>query len=136
MEVTELAVYVELFLVACLYAAHDLSVDAEALADFDDALCLVGREVYLHTMTHVEHLVHLCPVGMALLVDSLEQGRYGEHVILDDVQLVYEVQDFRLRSTRAVHHAMDVVAHLVEDLLDYRSVCAGGGEYQLACVEG
>ena len=100
MEIAELAVDVELLLVASLYAAHDLCVDAEALADLDDALCLVCRQVDLHAVPHVEHLVHLSPVRVALLVDGLEQGRHGEHVILDDVQVVDEVQDLRLRAAR------------------------------------
>ena len=90
---------VELLLVTGLYTTYDLCVDAEALANLDDALCLVGREVDLHAVTHVEHLVHLGPVGMALLVDGLEEGRHGEHVVLDDVQVVDEVQDLCLRTT-------------------------------------
>ena len=136
MEIAELAMYVELLLVAGLYASYDLCVDAEALADLDDVLCLVGGEVYLHAVTHVEHLVHLCPVRVALLVDGLEERRHGEHVVLDDVQFVDEVQDLCLCATRAVHHAVYVVAHLVEDLLDDGSVGAGGGEHQFARIDG
>ena len=90
-EIAKLAVDVELLLVAGLYAAHNLRIDAKVLADFDDALCLVGREVDFHTVTHVEHLVHLGPVGVALFVNGLEEGRHGEHVILDDVEFVDEV---------------------------------------------
>ena len=58
-EIAKLAMDVELLLVASLYATYDLSVDTEALADLDDSLCLVSREVDLHAVTHVEHLVHL-----------------------------------------------------------------------------
>mgnify|MGYP003299334699 CR=1 FL=1 len=122
MEVAKLAMNIELLLVAGLYAAHNLRIDAKALADFDDALCLVGREVDFHAVTHVEYLVHLGPVGVALFVNGLEEGRHGEHVVLDDVKLVDEVQNLGLRTARAVYHAMDVVAHLVEDLLDDGSI--------------
>ena len=45
MEIAELAMDVELLLVAGLYAAYDLCVDAEALADLDDALCLAMRSL-------------------------------------------------------------------------------------------
>ena len=59
MEITKLAMDIELLLVASLYAANDLCIDAKALADFDDALSFVGGEVNLHTVTHIEHLIHL-----------------------------------------------------------------------------
>ena len=98
-EVTKLAMDIELLLIAGLYTTHDLCIDTEALADFDDALSLVGREVDLHAMTHIEHFVHLCPVGMTLFVDGLEQGRYGEHVVLDDMEVIDEVQNLCLRTT-------------------------------------
>ena len=98
-EVTKLAMDIELLLIAGLYTTHDLCIDTEALADLDDALSLVGREVDLHAVTHVKHLIHLRPVRMALLVDGLKQGRYGEHIVFDDMQLIDEVQDLGLRTT-------------------------------------
>ena len=84
-------------MVALLYSSDDLSVDTEALRDLDNLLGVLWREVYLETMTHVEHLVHLGPVCAALLVDSLEERRYREEVVLDYADVVtYEVQDFSL----------------------------------------
>ena len=87
-------------MVASLYAADDLSVDAEALRDLDNLLCMLWREVYLKSVTHVEYLVHLSPISTALLVDSLEERWNREEVVLDDAYIVtHEVKDLGLGTT-------------------------------------
>ena len=84
-------------MVALLYSSDDLSVDTEALRDLDNLLGVLWREVYLETMTHVEHLVHLSPVCAALLVDSLEERRYREEIVLDHTDVVaHEMEDLCL----------------------------------------
>ena len=86
-------------MVALLYPSDDLSVDTEALRDLDHLLGVLWREVYLETMTHVEHLVHLGPVCAALLVDSLEERRYREEVVLDHTDVVaHKMKDLCLRA--------------------------------------
>ena len=84
-------------------------------------------------MTAVEHLVHLFPVGAALLADHLKQRWNREHVVFDHLAVIpYEMQHLGLCATGAVHHAMNLGAHLVEQHLNDRSIGAGGGEHQLS----
>ncbi len=115
-----------------LHAADHTGVDAERFRDLDHLLCLVGAEVDLHAVAHVEHLVHLGPVGARLLADELEQRRDGEHVVLDHMLVLHEVHHLGLGAAGAMHHAVDVGAHLFEYLLDYRGIGACGREHQLA----
>ena len=93
-------------------------------------------EVDLHAVSHVEDLVHLCPVGAALLLDCLEQRRDGEQIVLDDTYSIDEVQHLGLCPARAMHHAVDVVAMLVEHPLDDRGVSACGRQHQTAGIDG
>lgn len=44
------------------------------------------------------HLVHLLPVGFALLVDEVEEGRDREQIVLDDMQILDEVQRLGLST--------------------------------------
>ena len=69
-------------------ATDDLCIDIEAARDGDNLFGNCGTNVDLHTMTAVEHLVHLFPVGLALLLNQLEKRRNGEHVVLDDAAVV------------------------------------------------
>ena len=85
-------------------------------------------------MTHVEHLVHFLPVSSRLLLNQLKQRRHWEKVVLYDVLVGYEVHNLGLSSSRAVNHAMNVVAHSVEQFLDYWSIGAGRRKHQLASV--
>lgn len=63
-------------------------------------------------------------------MDGMEEGRYREHVVLDDTAVVVdEVQNFRLGTTGAVYHTMNLWAQLVQQFLDDRSIGAGRGEY-------
>ena len=76
-------------------------------------------------MAAVEDAVHLLPVGIAFFLNESEQRRHGEHVVLDDAAVfAYKVEDFRLRSTRTMHHAVDAGAHCVEHFLDYGRIGA------------
>lgn len=50
------------------------------------------------------HLVHLLPVGFALLVDEVEEGRDREQIVLDDMQILDEVQ--RLGLSTPLQHQL------------------------------
>ena len=112
-------------MIAGFDAADNLGVDVERLGNLDDLLSFFGWEINLQTVTHVEDLVHLLPIGARLLVDSTEQGWDREEVVLDDVQVLDEMQHLGLRTARTMYHAVDVMAHGIEHLLDYGSVGAG-----------
>ena len=50
-------------------------------------------------MTHIEHLVHLCPICAALLMDSSEERWYREEIILDDADVVaHEMKNLGLST--------------------------------------
>ena len=85
-------------------------------------------------MTHVEDLVHLLPRGATLLLDEGEEGRNGEHVVLDDVLPLDEVEHLCLGSTRAVYHPMDLGAKLLEHLTYYWSIGTSRREDELSCI--
>ena len=111
---------------AFLDAAYDLGVDVEALRDGDDGIGILRPDIDFETVATVEHLVHLAPVGPALLSDDAEEGRHREHVVLDDAAvLAHEVKHLGLGAARAVHHAVDSGTHLVEETPDDRGVSAG-----------
>jgi len=113
--------------------ADNLGVDIEAAADIDDLLCHLGTDVDFHAVAHVEHLVHLAPVGAAALVDNLEERWYREHVVLDDAAvLAHKVEHLGLCAACAVHHAVYLGAQLVEQPLDDRGVGARGRKDELA----
>ena len=46
-----------------LDVSDHLSVDVETLADGDDLFCHFWTNVDFHAVPHVEHLVHLFPIG-------------------------------------------------------------------------
>ena len=119
-----------------LDTADDLGVDVETAGDVDDLLGMLGRQIDFHAVTHVEHLVHLGPVGAALLLDGAEEGRNGEHVVFDDTEAVDEMEYLRLGTACAMDHAVHEGTHLAEQLLDDRGVGAGGREYQMAGIDG
>ena len=86
-------------------------------------------------MTHIEHLVHLFPIGAAFFLNGLEQRRYREHVVLHDATVVIDkMQHLGLGATGAMNHAVNVFVVLVQYLLDDRCISAGGGENQFSCV--
>ena len=106
--------------IAGLDASDNLSIDIETLADFDYLLGFVGRKINLQTMSHIEDLIHLLPIGARLLVDGAEERRNREKIVFYDVQVLDEMQHLGLRTTGTMHHAMDVVAHSIEHFLDHR----------------
>eukprot|EP00964_Phaeocystis_antarctica_P101399 scaffold66881_cov63-Phaeocystis_antarctica.AAC.1 len=113
---------------------HDLRVDAELLAGGDDGLRLRGGHVDLEAVATVEDLVHLAPGRAAALLDETEEGRHGQHVVLDNAQpIVEEVAHFGLRPAAAVDHAVHLRArHGVEQGLDHGGVGARRAEDELA----
>ena len=50
-------------LLAFFDVTYNLGIDIEALREGDDLLSNLWTNVDLHAMTHVEHLVHLLPIG-------------------------------------------------------------------------
>ena len=50
-------------LLAFFNVTHNLGIDIEALREGDDLLSNLWTNVDLHAVTHVEHLVHLLPIG-------------------------------------------------------------------------
>ena len=77
-------------------AAYDLGIDAERLADFYYLLGVLLGQIDFKAMTAVEYLVHLFPLSTALLLNSAEQRRDGEEVILDYMYAVNKMQDLGL----------------------------------------
>ena len=68
-------------------------------------------------------------------MNHAEEGRHGEEVVLDHMQMVYEVEHLGLSAAAAVYHAADVRAVLVEDATDDGGIGAGGGEDHMASVD-
>ena len=70
-------------------------------------------------------------------MDSFEEWGYGEHVVLDDAAVVAdEVEYLGLCAAGTMHHAVNLRTQLVEQSLDDRRVGTGGGENQLAGIDG
>mmetsp|Transcript_107186 Transcript_107186/g.320562 ORF Transcript_107186/g.320562 Transcript_107186/m.320562 type:complete len:223 (-) Transcript_107186:201-869(-) len=68
-----------------------------------------------------------------MLLQKLEEGRHGQHVVLEHVQALEEVQHPRLPPARAVHHAVDAVPQAaLEDPAQHRRVGPRRGQEQLA----
>ena len=115
--------------------SDNLCVNVEALAYGNNLFCQFRADVYLHTVSHVEHLVHLFPVCVALFLYRLEEWRYREHVVFHDTTVVADkVKHFRLCSTRAVHHSVNFRTQFVKQFLDDRSVGAGRRENELSGI--
>ena len=120
---------------AFLDVANDLCIDVERTADGDDLLGHFGAYVDFHAMAHVEHLIHLAPVGAGTIVDGSEEWGYGEHVVLHHAAVVgYEMEHLRLSASRAMHHTVNLGAKLVEQALDDGSIGAGRRENELAHI--
>ena len=68
-------------------------------------------------------------------MDSSEEWRYGEHIVLNHLAVVAdEVQYLRLRTTSAVHHAVNLRAQLVEQFLDHGGIGVGEGRGRMKDV--
>ena len=121
--------------------SYDLCIDVEALRDGDYFFGILGTDINLKTMAAVEDFIHLAPVGSALLCDDAEEGRNGEHIILDDTTVIaHEMKNFRLSTACAMDHTMDARSHLVEQATDDGSIGTSGRKDQTTdrqrCVSG
>ena len=97
---------------------------------------MLRRKINLQAMAHVEHLVHLTPVGVALLLDCAEQGRYREEVILDDAAVVaHKMEHLGLCPTGAVHHTVNLRTQGIKQLLHYRRIRTRWREYQFTRIQ-
>ena len=77
-------------LLTFLDVTDNLGIDVKGLGEGDDLFCHLRTHIDFHTVSHVEHLVHLLPVCTGTLVDGTEQGWNGEHVVLDDLAVVVD----------------------------------------------
>ena len=113
---------------------NDLAINIELLGDGNHFISGLFVGVNLQTVTHVEDLVHLVPVGARGGLDHLEQGRQSQHVVFHDVQFVNEVQHLGLGAAAAMDDAVDLLAELLQYRDHQRGVGAGGREDELAHV--
>src|SRR5574344_534015 len=104
--------------------SYDLSVDIETLADGYHLFGYFRADIHFHTVSHIEYLVHLLPVGLTFITDNLEERRNGEHVILDHTAVVaYEMQHLGLRAAGTVNHTVNLRSQFIEHLLGDRTNC-------------
>ena len=117
--------------------SHDLGIDIETLGEGNDLFGFFWRDIYFHSVPHVEYLVHLAPVGTRTVVDSMKQWWNGKHVVFYHAAVVVdEMKHFSLCAAGAVHHAVDITAHLIKQTLDYWGISAGGGEDKFSGIQG
>ena len=135
LERTELTFYCEAVCFGFFYPADYAGLYAEAFGNLDHAGGMLRSEIDFHAVSHVEHLVHLFPVGSRFALNQVKQRRHGEHVVLYHMLVLDKVHDFGLGASRAVNHAVDVGTHLVEKLLDNGGVGAGGRQNELTGVD-
>ena len=114
--------------------AYHLGVDVERLGYLDDVRCGVFVGIDLHAMSHVEHLVHLLPVGLALLVYHLEQRWGGEEVVFHHMQVIYKMQHLRLRAAAAVYHAVDLRPVTVQYLAYHGCISPCRRKHHVTCI--
>ena len=117
--------------------AYNLCIDVEALADGNNLFGIFGTYVDFESVSHIEHFVHFCPVGAALLCNGLEERWHGEHIVLDDAAIfAHKVQNLGLCTACAVYHTMDFGTQFVEQFLHDGCVCTGGGKHKFAGIDG
>ena len=115
----------------------NLGIDVKRLRECDDLLSNLWTDVNLHAMPHIEHLIHLAPIGSGALVDSTEEWGDREHIVLDHATVVVDkMEHLRLGAACAMHHTVNLRTQLVQKLLDDRSVGAGRREHQLTGIDG
>ncbi len=119
------------------YASDNTCVDVEAAAYFDNLFCMLGAYVYLHTMAHVEYLVHFFPVCATLFTYDPEERRNWEHIVLNDMTVVSDkVEHFGLGSSSAVYHSVYLRTKFIKYALDDWGISSGGREYKASCCYG
>ena len=107
--------------------SHNLGIDVERLGNGNDLLGHLRTHVDFHAMSHIEHLIHLFPVGARTLMDGTEEWGNREHVVLDDTAVVVnEVEYLGLGTTCAMNHTVNIGTQLVKQLLDDGSIGACG----------
>ena len=114
---------------------HNLRIDAKRTGNVDNRLGILGRDIHLHAMPHVEYLIHLLPIGARLFANDAEERRYREEVVLDHQHIFDKVHHLGLRTARTVYHAVHLGAQLIEHLLDDRRISACGRENQFAGID-
>src|SRR5690606_19829402 len=92
-----------------LNTTNYLRLHAQATGYVDDIAGNLLFDIQLHPVSHVEHFVHLTPIGSTLLVYDSKQWWYIEEVVFNYVNLVDEVQHFRLCPTTAVNDAVNLL---------------------------
>ena len=117
-------------------ATNNLSIDIEALADFDDFLCVFWLDVHFKSVSHIKHLIHFAPVCPALFGNSLEKRRNREHIVFYHLAVfANKMKHLRLCAPCAVHHSVDVGTHFVQDAFNNRSVSTCGRQNQFASID-
>ena len=87
--------------------ANNLCIDIEALGNCYNLISNLWTDINLHTVSHIEHLIHLLPVSTALFVNHLEEWWNREHIILDNLAVVaYEVENLCLSTTSTMYHTI------------------------------
>ena len=92
------AFYNQFVLLGILYASDNLCVNTETFAYGDNLFGMFGLDIYLKSVTHVEYLVHLGPIGTALLLYCLEKWRNGEEVVFYNSFVLHEMHYFGLST--------------------------------------
>lgn len=118
--------------------ADDTSFDAALSSCLQTELHpLLGHDRF-QAMTHVERLVHVTPVSLALGLDEREDRGHGEEPILHEPQPSRstgstELADLGLTATGAVDETMDVSnRHVLEQEPNERRVGARGTQERLS----
>lgn len=126
------------YLTVCLYG--NMVVFIRRLLGVTDYLCVdsvlfrgvyhhlgvLFGTIYLHSVTHIEVLIHLTLGNVGIFGNSRKQRRYFEKVVLYVVDTVSEILALSLSAARAMYHSVYGRAVIVEYLLDYGSVCTCG----------
>ena len=114
----------------------NLRVNVETPGYIDHLLGVFRAEVDFQTVSHIEYFVHFRPVCSALLGNSPEKRRDGEHIVFYNLAvLAYEMKNLGLRTACAVYHTVDMGAQFVQKTLYNRGVGPGGRENQFSCIE-
>ena len=113
---------------------NNLTVNIELLSNSNHFVGSFFIGVNLQTVTHVEDFVHFVPIGARGGLNHAEQGRQSQHVVLHDVQLVYEMQHFGLGTAAAMDDAVDLLAEVLQNRDHQRGIGTGGRKDEFAYV--
>ena len=82
--------------------------------------------VSIHAVWADSTLEQPIDVGESPSLDRSEEQRGRKEVVLDHAQAFNEMQDLGLRTATAMHHAVDIPSHRLQDLLHHGRVGASG----------